>query len=199
MPSPTSTKMEVPSGKAIFLGLQHVGQIVLSVYGLRHSFVAITNLQKYEATSKKLANWSKQAQDQLNKTRTTQAAGAIAVRTFAHSMHTHRLTIGQTLLSLVAAVVLLIPLNAVPSWSKPTASSTMVLITISARYYIKDFWAPGEKDSTGKDKGTKVPLPNMEGYNLAVQKTEDLLKCLEYLEYSWVISAVLDWTIGRMS
>jgi hypothetical protein len=72
----------------------------------------------------------------------------------------------------------------------------MLVIALASRQYIKGFWAPGEKDSQGKDKGTKIPLPNMGDYNLAVQKTEDLLKCLEYLEYSWLISAVLGFTTG---
>lgn len=67
------------AGRAVYLTLQHGLQAVLSGYGLRHSYVAITNLQKYEATTKKLAEWSQEAQDQLNKTRTTQSAGAVAV------------------------------------------------------------------------------------------------------------------------
>lgn len=72
--------MALSTGRASFLTLQHVLQVVLSVYALRHSYVAITNLQKYEATTKKLANWSQEAQNQLTKTRTTQGTGAVAVR-----------------------------------------------------------------------------------------------------------------------
>lgn len=65
--------------KEIVLRGQHVVQIALSLYGAVASFVAITNLQKYEATAKKLAEWSKQAETELSKTRFTQGSGAIAV------------------------------------------------------------------------------------------------------------------------
>ncbi len=75
-------------------------------------------------------------------------------------------------------------------WTRAFISPTLLAITIGARHYIKNFWAPGATDSKGKDQGTRVPLPKMGDYNLAVQKTEDLLKCLEYLEYSWVITSL---------
>jgi aspartate/tyrosine/aromatic aminotransferase len=78
--------MDQIRGKNLFLTMQHVIQIVLSVYGLRHSYVAITNLQKYEDATKKLAEWSQEAQDQLNKTRTTQGSGAVAVGSLFEDM-----------------------------------------------------------------------------------------------------------------
>lgn len=40
----------------------------------------------------------------------------------------------------------------------------MLLTTVAARLYIKDYWAP-YKDSKGGFDGTKVPLPYMEQYN----------------------------------
>ena len=73
----------------------------------------------------------------------------------------------------------------------------MLVVVIVARRYIKNFWAP-QQDSRGKDVGTKVPLlPSMDEYNLAVQKTEDLLKVLEYLEYSWVMSSFVVGMVGH--
>lgn len=60
--------------------LVHAGQVLLGSYAAYNSYIAITNLQTYEATSKKLAEWSDEAAKQLHKTRTTQAAGALAVR-----------------------------------------------------------------------------------------------------------------------
>lgn len=65
--------------REIALRAQHIVQIALGLYGAAASYVAIINLQKYEATAKKLAEWSKQAETELNKTRLTQASGAIAV------------------------------------------------------------------------------------------------------------------------
>lgn len=63
----------------LYLRLMHVCQVAISAYGGVQSYVAITNLQNYEQTAKKLAEWSSEAERQLKKTRTTQASGAIAV------------------------------------------------------------------------------------------------------------------------
>lgn len=68
------------TGRDFLLRGQHVAQLFLSLYGGALSYVAITNLRKYEAASKKLAEWSSTAEHELWKTRTTQATGALAVR-----------------------------------------------------------------------------------------------------------------------
>jgi hypothetical protein len=61
---------------------QHIAQIALGGYGALISFKAIIRLQKYESTAKKLADWSSEANKQLQLTRTTQGAGAVAVSQF---------------------------------------------------------------------------------------------------------------------
>lgn len=66
-------------GRELILRGPHVAQVLYTLYGGYLSYIAITNLQKYEATSKKLAEWSKEAENQLWKTRTTQASGVLAV------------------------------------------------------------------------------------------------------------------------
>ena len=71
----------------------------------------------------------------------------------------------------------------------------MIVFVVAARYYIKNFWT-STRDSRGKDIGGRVPLPNMNDYNLAVRKTEDLLKVLEYLEYSWVLTTFTAGLVG---
>jgi hypothetical protein len=63
-----------------FMRIVHLGQALLSGYGALHSYLAVTNLQKYEKTSEKLAEWSKDAANELHKTRTTQTTAALAVR-----------------------------------------------------------------------------------------------------------------------
>jgi cytochrome c-type biogenesis protein CcmH/NrfG len=63
-----------------FMRIVHLGQALLSSYGALHSYLAVTNLQKYESTSEKLAEWSKDAANELHKTRTTQTTAALAVR-----------------------------------------------------------------------------------------------------------------------
>lgn len=67
-----------------FMRLQHICQVVLCLYGGAHSYVAITNLLKYEATTKKLAKWSSEVERQLWKTRKTQGVGAGIVRRKRH-------------------------------------------------------------------------------------------------------------------
>lgn len=57
----------------------HVPQAILSAYGLFLSYQSISKLREYEAASEKAAEWSQTAADQLHKTRTTQASGAITV------------------------------------------------------------------------------------------------------------------------
>lgn len=65
--------------RRIFVSLSHGSQVGLSLFGVANSYVAITKLQGYEATTKKLAKWSTTVEEELYKTRTTQATGAIAV------------------------------------------------------------------------------------------------------------------------
>lgn len=57
----------------------HGVQVALSAYALLHSSISIPNLQKYEETSKKAARISSTAENELNMTRKTQAAGAVGV------------------------------------------------------------------------------------------------------------------------
>jgi aspartate/tyrosine/aromatic aminotransferase len=64
---------------AALLRFAHACQVALCCYGGYQSYLAITNLQKYEQTTKKLAKWSQQVDEQLRKTQTTQASGAAAV------------------------------------------------------------------------------------------------------------------------
>lgn len=66
--------------RTIFVSLSHGSMVGLSLFGVANSYLAITNLQGYEATTKKLAKWSTVVEQELHKTRTTQASGAVAVR-----------------------------------------------------------------------------------------------------------------------
>lgn len=155
---------------ALPLRLLHLTQAALSLYGGYSSYIAITNLQKYEETTKKLAKWSGTVEEQLQKTRTTQGTGAVTI-----------------LLSLLTSTTLALAPSSLPRWLLFMASPGVVLVSAIARQYIKNFWAPGD----GKNVGTRVPLPNMEDYNQAQRATEDLLQVLQNLEYSWVGAALL--------
>lgn len=59
--------------------LLNIPQVALGGYALYWSVISITKLQKYEERTKQAAQYSRTAQERLHKTRTTQAAGALAV------------------------------------------------------------------------------------------------------------------------
>jgi hypothetical protein len=67
------------TGRTVLLQGPHLAQFLYCIYGGTLSFLAINHLRQYEATAKKAAEWSKEAEKQLWKTRTTQASGALAV------------------------------------------------------------------------------------------------------------------------
>ncbi|KAK5133354.1 hypothetical protein LTR08_007788 [Meristemomyces frigidus] len=158
----------------IYLRLTHVTQVVLSAYGAYQSYIAITNLRTYEATTKKLAKWSNEVDRQLSRTRTTQAAGAIAV-----------------LASVIGASILAAFGPSLPDWARFAISPVMLIGVLFARGHIKNYWVPGDEKT-----GSRIPLPNMEAYNEAQRRTEDLLQTLEYLEYSWVASSFIAGMVG---
>lgn len=66
-------------GRQIFVRVSHSVLVGLSLFGVACSYFAITKLRGYEETTKKLAKWSNVVEQELSKTRTTQASGAIAV------------------------------------------------------------------------------------------------------------------------
>ncbi|KAK8055703.1 hypothetical protein PG993_000930 [Apiospora rasikravindrae] len=148
----------------MLLQVLHIAQAALAVYGGQQSIQAIQNLQKYEETTQKLAKYSNEAERQLKKTRTTQAAGAIAL-----------------LLSLVASVMLAFRGHSYGFLVRTLASPFMTGLLFLARQYVQDYWGGGKR----------VPLPKMGSYNDAQKQTEDLLQVLEKLMFSWFATSVL--------
>ena len=65
--------------KSAILTLVHASQAAFGIYNLYLASISISNLQGYEDMSKKAAKYSNTAEQQLHKTRTTQASGTIAV------------------------------------------------------------------------------------------------------------------------
>lgn len=177
-----------------YVVLMQLCQVIVSVYGGVQSYFAIVNLRKYEATTKKLAKWSSEVENQLNKTRTTQASGAAAVWHCSENevclCANHIL---QCLLSLVAGLVLAFGSSSLHKYVVMAVSPVMLAGVLFARQHIKKYWAP----SDGKTVGVRVPLPNMEEYNEAERRTEDLLAILQYLEYGWVMCTLMTGLMRR--
>ncbi|KAI1172863.1 hypothetical protein F4777DRAFT_590271 [Nemania sp. FL0916] len=153
----------------MLLKLVHVAQVVIAAYGAVQFQVAITRLLEYEDATKKLAKISNEAERQLHKTRTTQAAGAVA-------------------LLVSFAVSALLATGGAPSiLVSYLASPVMALTVFAARTYIQDFWGKGGKKITAN----KIPLPKLGAYNEALERTQKALEVLRWLGISWAASTVL--------
>lgn len=91
---------------------------LLSLYAAQKSYIAITNLQKYEERTEKAAKYLDKAEHDLYKTRVTQASGAAAI-----------------FLSLISSVSLLF---------EPSASPLLELVNVAATaaayMHITGFW-----------------------------------------------------------
>jgi len=143
---------------SIFHFLITIGQIGLSTYCLYLSSIAIPKLQKYEDVSKTAAKYSNIADNQLYKTRTTQASSVIAVLT--------------TLLSSLSS--LLYTLTPIP---KLLLAFTNIALLIWVRDYMGEFW---------KDK-KKMPVPGTGDYNDAIGLTQEVRLNMAYLGVSWAV------------
>ncbi|TGJ78901.1 hypothetical protein E0Z10_g9862 [Xylaria hypoxylon] len=160
----------------MLLKLIHLGQIVIAAYGAMQCQAAITKLLEYEDATKKLAKISSEAERQLHKTRTTQAAGAIAI-----------------LVSFAVSVLLTTAGASRGMLVRYLASPVMALAVFAARAYLQDFWmGKGGKPVTA----SKIPLPKMEGYNEALERTQKSLEVLGWLTISWAASSVLAFIEG---
>lgn len=107
-------------------------------------------------------------------------------------------------MSLIASLTLLFAQRRLNPYIAYSISPAMLLGVLFARGHIKNYWTPHKVNTTDadgktkqKDVGVKVPaLPNLEDYQVAQNKTEDLLTALEYLEYSWLASCVVGGMVG---
>jgi hypothetical protein len=91
----------------------------------------------------------------------------------------------QLLISLASAATLGLAPGSIPQWARYGLSPMTLLVIIAARTHMKKYWAPRD----GKSAGMRIPLPKMGDYNEATQQTEELLKTLQLLEYSWLAAA----------
>ncbi|KAI9702705.1 MAG: hypothetical protein M1820_006089 [Bogoriella megaspora] len=140
----------------VIFRLLHLGQAFVSGYGLFVSYVSITNLQKYEEKSEKAAKWSEAAAEQLHKTRTTQAAGAIAI-----------------LVSFLTSLYLAFVAPSTPSSGKLTLTLANAGLALAVRTYMLDFWQSRPK------------IPFVQGYNEAVSRTTEIMDLMVSLAVSW--------------
>ncbi|CAD0110727.1 unnamed protein product [Aureobasidium uvarum] len=135
-----------------FTQLLHTGQVALCAYGAYVSYIAISNLQQYEETSKKAAKYSTEAERQLHKTRTTQSSGAICI-----------------LASLVAATTLSLVPNSLPSFVRFGISPAALVLTLFVRAHVSNFWK------------AKAKVPFVDGYAISkTGELLQILEYLEY-------------------
>ncbi|KAK8019996.1 hypothetical protein PG990_005134 [Apiospora arundinis] len=118
----------------MLLQILHLAQAALAGYGGQQSFAAIQNLQKYEETAQKAAKWSNEADRQLKKTRTTQAAGVVAL-----------------VMSLVASVLLAFRGRSMGFLVRTLASPFMTGCLFLARQYMQDYWGGSKRGAAAQD------------------------------------------------
>ncbi|KAE9365164.1 hypothetical protein N431DRAFT_549443 [Stipitochalara longipes BDJ] len=149
------------------ISILHALQASFSAYTLYLSSISISNLQKYEETSKKAAKYSNIAEQQLHKTRTTQASGALSVLfSFICSTTLALYPVFSGRVGLIGAILV--------------AGANVAVLEL-ARQHVDAFWK-------GK---AKVPLPGVGEYNDAISKTQEVKLNMAYLVASWVAVGVL--------
>ncbi|KAH8599287.1 hypothetical protein B0O99DRAFT_613474 [Bisporella sp. PMI_857] len=137
-------------------------QAAFSGYNLYLASISITNLQGYEEKSKKAAEYSQTAANQLHKTRTTQTSGTLAIL--------------SSFLSSIAIIV------GVGSTGKQLALAALnVAALVAARWHVGDFWR-------GK---AKIPLPGVGDYNEAISTTQETRLNMPFLMGGWGVIALL--------
>jgi hypothetical protein len=146
----------------------HFAQVIIAAYGAMQSQVAIMRLLTYEDAIKKLAKISSEAEHQLHRTRTTQASGAVAI--------------------LVSFVVSLLLATGGASYGflvRYFASPVMMFAVYMAQGHLQGYL------KSGKTVTAKIPLPKMDNYNEALDKTQKLLDVLRWLTISWALTSAM--------
>ena len=98
----------------------------------------------------------------------------------------------QILASFIAAAVLALARSNMPVQARFMLSPVMLGVVLLAKYHMKSYWAPNDS----KTVGTRIPLPNMEDYNEAQRRTQDVITTLGYLEYGWLGSTFVSAMLG---
>ncbi|KAL8641314.1 MAG: hypothetical protein Q9226_008652, partial [Calogaya cf. arnoldii] len=136
-----------------------IGMTAVSLYAAQKSYVAITNLQKYEERSERAAKHSETAAHELHKTRTTQgsSAGAIALSLLSSIAITLSGTLGPT--------------------HPPTWQHILPLVNIlalgAAFTHNRNFWK------------AKAKVPFVGGFNEGIQKSKEIRQLLLGLGIAW--------------
>lgn len=149
----------------------HLGQVALGLWAAKHSYEAIWRLRQYEEASKKAAKYSNTADTQLQKTRTTQAAGALTI-----------------LLSTVSSAYLAYD-HATRSRHKHWAAYIVLYVLnvaapLGARIHMADFW------------GAKPKVPFVQGFNEAIDETKMVWAQLQWIQWSWIVVGVMELALG---
>ncbi|KAG4443530.1 hypothetical protein IFR05_001003 [Cadophora sp. M221] len=149
--------------KSAILSIIHVSQAAFGIYNLYLASISISNLQGYEDMSKKAAKYSNTAEQQLHKTRTTQASGTIAL-----------------LFSVLSSAYLIFGSPGTGALQGVTGVNLLALV--AARKHVGGFW---------KSKA-RVPIPGVGDYNEATKNTQEVRLNLAYLIASWLAVGAVD-------
>ncbi|KAL8993050.1 MAG: hypothetical protein Q9169_006630 [Polycauliona sp. 2 TL-2023] len=141
-----------------------IGISAISLYAAQRSYIAITNLQKYEERSEQAAKHSKTAANELNKTRQTQgtSAGAIALSALSSITIIARITLGSSI---------------------PKASLSILNIVVlgAAFTHNRSFWK------------AKAKVPFVGGFNEGIEKSKEIRQLLFVLGLAWGAMGLMGW------
>lgn len=183
MPAPNSLLSSL-------LPFLHVGQVAMGAWAGKHSYEAIRRLRQYEDATKKAAKYSSTADNELQRTRTTQAAGAITVCTAFQPVlrFLANSNCSQILISTLSSLYLVYDHS---TRSKTTHWAAYIVIYVlniagplAARTHIAPFWK------------SKAKVPFVQGYNEAIDETKLVWAQLQWIQWSWVGVGVMELALG---
>jgi hypothetical protein len=140
----------------------HAVQVAVSASNLYHAYISITNLRKYEEQMERAAKYVDEAAYRLRKTRTTQAAGTLAL-----------------LSSCIVAFYLMMQPNP-PTAMKFFYNAVNVIITMAAKAHVDGFWSD------------KRRVPFVTGYNEGIRRTNTWSQNLGLVTAIWLLSTLVE-------
>ena len=135
-------------------GLLNLAQAALGGYGLQFSISSIQKLRKYEDVTQRAAKYSSKVAKDLDKIRTTQAAGAVAVSFMFYLMPSLRVFTFRRVNTFLLGSYLSAPLpsysrsSSGADWSVARYLASIVIIRCSYSFQRSDGWRNGSRSSS---------------------------------------------------
>ncbi|PQE10645.1 methyltransferase domain-containing protein [Rutstroemia sp. NJR-2017a WRK4] len=163
------------------LPLVSIAQLSLTTYTLYLSSLAIPKLLSYEDKAKTASKYSNIAEEQLFKTRATQAAsvGSVLKDLLLECEMNTANTTQKLLLTLLSTSSILF--TSTPRSTTLALAGVNIVVLLGVREYVGNFW----------NSKPKVPLPGTGDYNDAVGLTGKIRERQVWLAAGWGVMGVV--------